>query len=138
MQQGHGGDANSPVEESPGLALERRIERSQNVALCVETHRKHALPSAAVRFVARTGKRGSQKNLQDAVTPLLRSTDLTTHRGGEHPNLTVLLPMEGRSEAERLIEQVTSNLDMELDANLSQTEDFDSTERFMERLGDRG
>ena len=106
----------------------------KTVALCIDTHRKHALPSAAVHFVAKENIRLTQNRLQDALSPHLRTTDLATKLDGDRPNLAILLPMDGQREAERLVEQISADLKLKLDTKLTQTEDLDSTERFMRRL----
>ena len=118
-------DAASPAGED---AYER------TVALCIDTHQKHALPSAGVHFVAADDQRITQKKLQDALTPHLRATDVTTRLVGDRPNLAVLLPMEGRREAERLVAQINASLEVPLHTKLTQTKGLDSTERFMRRL----
>jgi len=106
----------------------------RTLALCINTHQRHALPSSAIHFLATGELRVTQQKLQDAIAPLLRPTDLATSFDLERPNLAVLLPMGGRGEAERLIEQVGSDLSIEFESNLTQTEDLDSTESFMRRL----
>ena len=114
------------------LAGEDAYERT--VTLCINTHQRHALPSSAVHFVARGTSPITQKKLEDAISQLLCPTDLATRFDLEAPNLAVLLPMEGRREAERLVELVSSDLSIEFDTRMTQTEDLDSTESFMRRL----
>jgi len=118
-------DSNSP---KTGESYERLVE------LCVDTHRKHALPSAAAYFVAKENNTLTQKQLQEAISPLLRDTDLATRLSESGANLAVLMPMEGRREAEQLAAQVAADLAEQVDSHLTQTEDLDSAERFLGRL----
>ncbi|MGI9242553.1 MAG: hypothetical protein ACR2RV_17275, partial [Verrucomicrobiales bacterium] len=104
----------APLREDP-RAQAGAVDYEQTVALCIDTYQRHAVPSSAVRFLASGDRPLTQKKLRDAITPLLRPTDLATSFDLERPNLAVLLPMGGRSEAERLVEQVSSDSGIELE-----------------------
>ena len=113
---------------------ESQRDFKQTVELCFDAYRKHALPSTAIHFIAKEDSKLTQERLDKIVTPLLRKIDVTDERTGKQPNLAVILPMEGLSEAERLADQVCSAADEELDFEILESEGFESLEKFLSRL----
>ena len=107
-------------------------ERSPSASTHTKDTPSHHLPC---RFVAKGGRPLTQKKLSGSdllAAPSDRPGDAIRSRVAQ-PRRPAADGLTARG-AERLVELVSSDLSIEFDTRLTQTEDLDSTERFMRRL----